>query len=233
MLIIFTLYLVLVWLVFAKLKLLKWGWVSGAVTLVGGAFILAVFLAMFNYLTPSGSFVVTSRVMEVAVSDAPPLAERGTAWSAGTGPWSRTARKGRMIHWRRVLPIQPAQARSPCVERSGAVMMTRLLAIAFAAVLAYSAAAENAAAETRQLSCSGAKIEPAALSPMAVKLTFLSPLKMALNVGNSDINGRIINDNQIMLRFRTKDFAGELFHYTNDLFLIYHSGHLAKLTCTA
>jgi multidrug resistance efflux pump len=66
MLIILTLYLVLVWLVFSKLKLLSWGWVSGTIAALIGAFILAVFLAMFNYLTPSGSFVVGSRVGEIA-----------------------------------------------------------------------------------------------------------------------------------------------------------------------
>ncbi len=66
MLIILTLYLVLVWLVFSRLKLLKWGWGSGTIAVLIGAFILAVFLAMFNYLTPSGSFVVGSLVVEVA-----------------------------------------------------------------------------------------------------------------------------------------------------------------------
>ncbi len=65
MLIIVCLYLVLVWLVFSKLKLLKWGWGAGSVTVLVGAFILAVFLAMFNYLTPSGSLTVISRVVEV------------------------------------------------------------------------------------------------------------------------------------------------------------------------
>jgi multidrug resistance efflux pump len=65
MLIILTLYIVLVWLVFTKFKLVKLGWISGAVAVLGGAFILAVFLAMFNYLTPSGTFVVVSRVIEV------------------------------------------------------------------------------------------------------------------------------------------------------------------------
>jgi multidrug resistance efflux pump len=64
-LIILCLYLVLVWLIFSKFKLLKWGWGSGTVAVLGGAFILAVFLAMFNYLTPSGSFVIVSRVVEV------------------------------------------------------------------------------------------------------------------------------------------------------------------------
>jgi multidrug resistance efflux pump len=65
MLIILTLYLILIWLVFSKFKLIKWGWGSGAVTVFVGALILALFLAMFNYLTPSGSFVVVARVVEV------------------------------------------------------------------------------------------------------------------------------------------------------------------------
>jgi hypothetical protein len=53
------------WLAFAKFKLVKWGWVSGTVTVLIGGFILAVFLALFNHLTPSGSFLVGSRVIEV------------------------------------------------------------------------------------------------------------------------------------------------------------------------
>jgi multidrug resistance efflux pump len=65
MLIILCAYLVLVWLVFSKLRLVKFGWVSGTVAALGGAFILAVFLAMFNHLTPSGNFVVAGRVVEV------------------------------------------------------------------------------------------------------------------------------------------------------------------------
>jgi hypothetical protein len=40
-----------------------------------------------------------------------------------------------------------------------------------------------------------------------------------------------MSDNQIQLKFSTKEFVGEFFHYTNDLFLIYKSGHLARLTC--
>jgi hypothetical protein len=47
MLIILTLYAVLLWLVFSKFKLIKWGRVSGTVAVPGGAFILAVFPAMF------------------------------------------------------------------------------------------------------------------------------------------------------------------------------------------
>lgn len=66
MFIILTVYLLLVWLIFSRLKLVRWGWASGGVAVLIGAFILAVFMAMFNYLTPSGSFVVISRVVEVA-----------------------------------------------------------------------------------------------------------------------------------------------------------------------
>jgi len=65
MLIILSLYAILVWLVFSRLKIMRWGWVSGTLTVIIGTFILAVFLAMFNYLTPSGSFVIVSRVVEV------------------------------------------------------------------------------------------------------------------------------------------------------------------------
>jgi multidrug resistance efflux pump len=65
MLVILTLYIILIWLIFSKLKLVKWGWGTGTATVLVGAFILAVFMAMFNYLTPSGSFIIGSRVIEV------------------------------------------------------------------------------------------------------------------------------------------------------------------------
>jgi multidrug resistance efflux pump len=65
MLIILCLYLVLLWLVFSKLKLVRWGWLSGSIAGFIGLFLLAVFLALFNYLTPSGQFVIASRVVEV------------------------------------------------------------------------------------------------------------------------------------------------------------------------
>jgi multidrug resistance efflux pump len=66
MLIILGLYVVLVWLVFSKLRLLKLGWFSGGVAVLIGGFILAVFLTLFNYLTPTGRFVIVGRVAELA-----------------------------------------------------------------------------------------------------------------------------------------------------------------------
>jgi hypothetical protein len=47
------------------------------------------------------------------------------------------------------------------------------------------------------------------------------------------MSARVVSDNKIQLKFRTKDFEGEYFHYTGDLFFIYKSGHLMRLTCKA
>jgi multidrug resistance efflux pump len=65
MIIILCLYLVALWAVFSRFKLVRWGWLSGTVSSLVGAFILATFLALFNYLTPSGRVTVTGRVVEV------------------------------------------------------------------------------------------------------------------------------------------------------------------------
>ena len=65
MLIILCLYFVALWLVLSKFKVVRWGWVSGTISVLIGAFILATFLALFNYLTPSGKVTVTGRVIEV------------------------------------------------------------------------------------------------------------------------------------------------------------------------
>jgi multidrug resistance efflux pump len=65
MIIILCLYVVALWLVFSKFKLVRWGWLSGTISIAVGIFILATFLALFNYLTPSGRVTVTGRVVEV------------------------------------------------------------------------------------------------------------------------------------------------------------------------
>jgi multidrug resistance efflux pump len=65
MIIILCIYLVALWAVFSKFKIVRWGWLSGTVSLLIGGFILATFLALFNYLTPSGRVTVTGRVVEV------------------------------------------------------------------------------------------------------------------------------------------------------------------------
>jgi multidrug resistance efflux pump len=65
MIIILCIYLVALWAVFSKFKLVRWGWLSGTASLLIGGFVLATFLALFNYLAPSGRVTVTGRVVEV------------------------------------------------------------------------------------------------------------------------------------------------------------------------
>src|SRR4029453_16038932 len=65
MVIILCLYILAIWLVFSKFRLLRWGWLSGTVALLIGGFILATFLALFYYLPPSGRVTVAGRVVEV------------------------------------------------------------------------------------------------------------------------------------------------------------------------
>jgi multidrug resistance efflux pump len=65
MVMILCLYVVALWLVFSKMKLVRWGWLSGTISVFIGVFILATFLALFNYLTPAGKVTVTGRVVEV------------------------------------------------------------------------------------------------------------------------------------------------------------------------
>src|SRR3954447_1615668 len=62
---ILCLYLFGLWLLFLKYKVVRWGWLSGAISIFIGLFMLATFLALFNYLTPSGKVTVTGRVVEV------------------------------------------------------------------------------------------------------------------------------------------------------------------------
>jgi multidrug resistance efflux pump len=64
-LIILCLYIAGLWVVFSKFKLVRWGWGSGTVSVLIGALILAVFLGLFNYLTPSGKVTVVGRVVQV------------------------------------------------------------------------------------------------------------------------------------------------------------------------
>ena len=119
-----------------------------------------------------------------------------------------------------------------------AVMLTTALAAVlvslFAPSLADAQAAGTGPAKAGQFSCTGVKIEPVSQkqSPMTVKLGLTPGHKIALNLDGSDVKNSVTSDDQITLRFRTRDFTGEFFHYTNDLFLIYRSGHLAKLSCT-
>ena len=89
------------------------------------------------------------------------------------------------------------------------------------------------AEDARQLTCKGSMIEPAGISqsPKTVKLTLGPEQKVTLDLGQGVMDASEVSNNSIQLKFRTQDFEGEYFHYTGDLFFIYKSGHLMRLTC--
>jgi hypothetical protein len=106
---------------------------------------------------------------------------------------------------------------------------TKILASLMFVFTSIAASAE----ETQQLTCTGTMIEPTAMSqsPETVVLTLGPAQKITVDLGHGPLNARKVSDNKIQLKFRTKDFEGEYFHYSGDLFFIYKSGHLMKLTC--
>ena len=65
MFIVALLYLLIVWLVFRRLKWLRWGWGTGLATILVGLLVCALFAGFLNYLAPTGRLVVISRVVEV------------------------------------------------------------------------------------------------------------------------------------------------------------------------
>jgi multidrug resistance efflux pump len=65
MLIIIVIYAALIWLVFFKLKWLPFNWVFGSIAAVIGMAIVAAFVGLLSYLTPSGKIEVMSKVNEV------------------------------------------------------------------------------------------------------------------------------------------------------------------------
>jgi hypothetical protein len=92
------------------------------------------------------------------------------------------------------------------------------------------------AADSLQLTCSGDMIEPAGLARAPKALTaVISPAnrasKVSVDFGKGGVKAPVSSNNSVQLQFRTKDFTGEYFYYTHDMFLIYKSGHLARLTC--
>jgi hypothetical protein len=110
--------------------------------------------------------------------------------------------------------------------------MSRSMILAVAIVLVVNAA--HAAENSGRFSCNGNMIEPTSLapSPKSMQLVLSPAHKVSIDLGHGDSTVRVLSDNNIQLKFRTKEFVGEFFHYTGDLFLIYKSGHLARLTCT-
>jgi len=92
-------------------------------------------------------------------------------------------------------------------------------------------------AAERQYSCKGQLIRDASPDvqpkPIDMNVTLGEGKKLSMKIGEGAVLApRTISDNKIQLKFATKEFVGEFFHYTGDLFLIYPSGQLARLNCS-
>jgi hypothetical protein len=101
------------------------------------------------------------------------------------------------------------------------------------ALFVFSQVTSAHAQETRQLSCEGSMIEPTGLkpSPIKMRLTIGPNRNLSIDTGGENPAIRFVSDNNLQLKFTSKEFTGEYFHYTSDLFIIYRSKHLARLTC--
>ena len=106
------------------------------------------------------------------------------------------------------------------------------LNLASAVLVALVATGAHAQETSKQLGCSGQLIGPIeqAPSPKTVQLT-ISSGKVGVDFGSGSVAAQVESNNNIQLKFKTDEFTGEYFHLTGDLFLIYKSGQLARLTC--
>ena len=151
-----------------------------------------------------------------------------SAWQPNRGRRS-TYRRGKTVQTTETTSAKTGLHDVREMIGSASMLRTGMLASLIFGFISVAVSAE----EAQQLMCTGMMIEPSAMSqsPETVTLTLGPAQKITLDLGQGAMNARRVSDNKIQLKFRTKDFEGEYFHYTGDLFFIYKSGHLMKLTC--
>jgi len=115
--------------------------------------------------------------------------------------------------------------------------MVQANGLAFGALISLAMMAGPCGAAERQFSCKGQLIRDASPDvqpkPIDLNVTLGEGKKLSMKTGEGAVFApRTISDNKIQLKFATKEFVGEYFHYTGELFLIYPSGQLARLTCS-
>jgi hypothetical protein len=104
-------------------------------------------------------------------------------------------------------------------------------------ILLATLATPSSAAEEK-FSCKGEVIQgmtkPAVQSKqVSLNVTLIDKSRLSIKAEDGQVVvPRITSNNKIQLRFATKDYVGEYFHYTGDLMLIYSSGLLARLNCS-
>ena len=125
-----------------------------------------------------------------------------------------------------------------CVRPEWRDVMTQATVLALGSLILLTILASASSAAEQQFSCKGQviqeKTDPAVEpKPIDLTVTLGDKNKLSIRIGDGKMLApRITGNNKIQLKFSTKEFVGEYFHYTGDLFLIYPSGELARLNCS-
>ena len=116
--------------------------------------------------------------------------------------------------------------------------MVQATRLAVCSLMLLTMAVRPGGAADQQLSCKGQVIHEATnpsdqAKPIDMNVTLGDNNKLSVKTGEGKtLAPRVTSNNKIQLKFATKGFVGEYFHYTGDLFLIYPSGELARLNCS-
>jgi hypothetical protein len=115
--------------------------------------------------------------------------------------------------------------------------MMRATGLTVCSLILLTIAVKSGSAAEQQFSCKGQVIDEGTNSavhkPIDLHVTLGDRNKLSVKTGDGKtLAPRITSNNKIQLKFATKEFVGEYFHYTGDLFLIYTSGQLARLNCS-
>ena len=116
--------------------------------------------------------------------------------------------------------------------------MMRATGLAAGGLLVLITAVGPSTAAEQQFSCKGQVIQEMAnpavpQRPIDFRVTLSENNKMSIKTSdNKTLTPRITSNTKLQLKFATKEFVGEYFHYSGDLFLIYKSGQLARMNCT-
>jgi hypothetical protein len=91
-----------------------------------------------------------------------------------------------------------------------------------------------AAAAALNLVCTGNSYKANGPFPMPETYSLVIGGAKSVLIGgpdNAPARAPIVANNALQLRFRTRKFNGEYFHFTGDLFLIQSDGRLTRLVC--
>jgi hypothetical protein len=116
--------------------------------------------------------------------------------------------------------------------------MGKVLRLVLGSLILLTIAVEPDRAAEQQFSCKGNIVqgEPnpdMRARPIDLNVTLSDENKLSVKTGDGKLPApRITSNNKIQLKFEADEFVGEYFHYTGELFLIYPSGDLARLTCS-